>query len=143
MPGRWRWIFSRLYHASNGGDMDLKALHDRGLALRKRIFGESAVEKRMGALGEFGAPLQNMINAWGYGDVWSRPGLDRKTRSLVVLGMNAALNRPHEFAVHARGALANGCTPEEMREVALMVALYAGIPASNDAHRMLLEAIKE
>ena len=121
--------------------MDTQELHDRGLALRKRIFGEDAVEARMRAFGEFGAPLQNMINAYAYGDVWSRPGIDNKLRSLVVLGMTAALNRPHEFSVHVRGALANGCTPEELREVLLLIALYCGIPASNDAHRLVLEIL--
>ena len=123
--------------------MDTQELYSRGLAVRKQIFGAEAVEKRMGALGEFGAPLQNMINAHAYGDIWSRPGLERKIRSLVVLGMNAAINRAAEFKVHVHGALNNGCTPEEIREVCLMVALYAGIPAANDAHRIALETLRE
>jgi len=123
--------------------MDTQELYRRGIAVRKEIFGSEAVEKRMGALGEFGAPLQTLINTYGYGDVWSRPGLDRKTRSLIVIGMNAAINRAAEFKVHVNGALNNGCTPEEIREVCLMVALYAGIPAANDAHRIALETFKE
>lgn len=123
--------------------MDTQDLYSRGLAVRKQIFGSEAVEKRMGALGEFGAPLQNMINAYAYGDIWSRPGLERKIRSLVVLGMNAAINRAAEFEVHVNGALNNGCTPDEIREVCLMVALYAGIPAANDAHRIALETFRE
>jgi 4-carboxymuconolactone decarboxylase len=123
--------------------MNLKELRDRGVALRKKIFGAEAVEKRMGALGEFGAPLQELINTYGYGDVWSRPGLDRRIRSLVVIGMNAAINRPAEFKVHVNGALNNGCTPEEIREVCLLVALYAGIPAANEAHRIALETLRE
>jgi 4-carboxymuconolactone decarboxylase len=123
--------------------MDTQELYRRGIAVRKEIFGAEAVEKRMGALGEFGAPLQNLINTYGYGDIWSRPGLDRKTRSLIVIGMNAAINRAVEFKVHVNGALNNGCTPEEIREVCLMVALYAGIPAANDAHRIALETFKE
>ena len=73
--------------------MDTQELYRRGVAVRKQIFGADAVEQRMGALGEFGAPLQHMINAYAYGDIWSRPGLERKIRSLVVLGMNAAINR--------------------------------------------------
>src|SRR5438094_946742 len=85
--------------------MDTRELHQRGLKLRKRIFGDEAVEARMRALGDFGAPLQHIINAYAYGDIWSRPGLDNKIRSLVVLGMTAALNRPAEFGVHVRGAL--------------------------------------
>ena len=123
--------------------MDTKELYSRGVAVRKQIFGAEAVEKRMNALGRFGAPLQDLINGYGYGDVWSRPGLDRKVRSLVVIGMNAALNRPAEFKVHVNGALNNGCTSDEIREVCLMVALYAGIPAANDAHRIALETFRE
>ena len=123
--------------------MDTQELYRRGIAVRKEIFGAEAVEKRMSALGEFGAPLQQLINTYGYGDVWSRPGLDRKTRSLIVIGMNAAINRPAELKVHVNGALNNGCSPEEIREVCLLVALYAGIPAANDAHRIALETLQE
>jgi 4-carboxymuconolactone decarboxylase len=123
--------------------MDTQELRSRGVAVRKQIFGAEAVEKRMNALGEFGAPLQELINTYGYGDIWSRPGLERKVRSLVVLGMNAAINRAAEFKVHVNGALNNGCTPDEIREVCLTVALYAGIPAANDAHRIALETFRE
>ena len=123
--------------------MDTQELYKRGLAVRKQIFGSEPVDKRIDALGEFGAPLQQMINAYAYGDVWSRPGLERKIRSLVVIGMNAAINRPAEFKVHVNGALNNGCTPDEIREVCLLVALYAGIPASNDAHRIAIEVFRE
>ena len=123
--------------------MDTQELYKRGLAIRKEIFGTEAVEKRMNAVGEFGKPLQHMINATAYGDVWERPGLARKIRSLVVLGMTAAINRPAEFKVHMNGALNNGCTPDEIREVCLTVALYAGIPAAIDAHRIALETFRE
>jgi 4-carboxymuconolactone decarboxylase len=123
--------------------MDTQELYRRGVAVRKEIFGAEAVDQRMRALGDFGAPLQNMINACAYGDIWSRPGLERKIRSLVVIGMNAAINRAAEFKVHVNGALNNGCTPEEIREVCLLVALYAGIPAANDAHRIALETFRE
>lgn len=123
--------------------MDTQELLKRGLTVRKEIFGPDAVEKRMNALGAFGEPLQQLINTYGYGDIWSRPGLERKMRSLVVIGMNAAINRPAEFKVHVNGALNNGCTPDEIREVCLMVGLYAGIPAANDAHRIALEVFKE
>lgn len=121
--------------------MDTRELHERGLKLRKQIFGEQAVSARMNAHGEFGTPLQEIINAYAYGDVWSRPGLEQKIRSLVVLGMTAALNRPAEFSVHVKGAIANGCTREEIREVLLLIAMYCGIPASNDAHRLAFEAL--
>ena len=123
--------------------MDLQELYRRGLAIRKEIFGNEAVEKRMAAVGDYGAPLQNIINAYAYGDIWARPGLERRTRSLVVIGMTAALNRPAEFKVHVNGALNSGCTPDEIREVLLLIALYCGIPASNDAHRIALETFAE
>jgi 4-carboxymuconolactone decarboxylase len=123
--------------------MDTQELYRRGLAIRKEMFGNEAVENRMAALGEYGAPLQNIINAYAYGDIWARPGMQRKTRSLVVLAMTAALNRPAEFKVHVNGALNNGCTPDEIREVLLLIALYCGIPASNDAHRIALETFAE
>ena len=123
--------------------MDMQELYKRGLAIRKEIFGKEAVEKRMAAVGEYGAPLQNIVNAYAYGDIWARPGLERKMRSLVVLAMTAAINRPAEFKVHVAGALNNGCSPDEIREVLLLIALYCGIPASNDAHRIALETFAE
>ena len=123
--------------------MDTRELNERGLKLRKEIFGEAAVNARMGALGDFGKPLQNLINTYAYGDIWSRPELDNRSRSLAVLAMTAALNRPAEFSVHVKGALANGCTPEEIREVLLLIGIYCGIPAANDAHRLAIEAMRK
>jgi len=123
--------------------MDTRELYERGLKLRKDMFGSDAVEKRMHALGEFGAPLQTIINGYAYGDVWSRPELPLKTRSLVTLAIAAAINRPDELRVHVRGALANGSTAEEIREVLLHVAMYCGIPASLQAHHVALEVFGE
>jgi len=121
--------------------MDTDELRDRGLSLRRRLFGSEAVDRRMQALGDFGTPLQDIINGYVYGDVWNRPGLGMREKSLAMLSMTAALNRANEFRVHVEGALANGCTPEEIREVLLLVAMYCGIPAANDAHRIALEVI--
>jgi 4-carboxymuconolactone decarboxylase len=121
--------------------MEMRELYERGLALRRRLFGKEEVDKRMNALGEFGEPLQNIVNAYCYGDVWSRPALPLKTKSLAMLAITAASSRPQEFRVHMKGALANGCTPEEIREVLLLVALYCGIPAANEAHRIAHEVI--
>jgi 4-carboxymuconolactone decarboxylase len=121
--------------------MDTGELRERGLKLRKQMFGTDAVDARMNASGEFGRPLQDIINAYAYGDIWSRPGLAPKIRSLAVMAMMAAANRPAEFSVHVRGALANGATPDEIREVLLMLAMYCGIPAANDAHRLAAEII--
>jgi 4-carboxymuconolactone decarboxylase len=123
--------------------VDLTELNERGLKLRRQIFGDGTVERRMKAAGDFGAPLQTLVNAVAYGDIWSRPGLPLKIRSLAALAMTAALNRPEEFRVHMRGALANGCTPDEIREILLMIAIYAGIPAANDVHRIAHEVILE
>jgi len=123
--------------------MDTGELYERGLKLRKKIFGGGDVEKRMQSMGEFGAPLQSIVNAYVSGDIWSRPGLTNKSRSLAMLGITAAINRPQEFRIHVKGALANGCTREEIREVLLLVAMYCGVPASNEAHRIALEVFGE
>lgn len=123
--------------------MDTRELHDRGLKLRKELFGDEAVEKRMNAFGEFGEPLQNIINAYAYGDVWSRSAVTLETKSLAMIAMMAAANRPAELRVHLKGALQNGCTPEEIREILLLVALYCGIPAANEAHRAAVDVIAE
>jgi 4-carboxymuconolactone decarboxylase len=101
------------------------------------------VESRVAALGEFGAPLQHIINAYAYGDVWSRPGLPMATRSLAMIAMMAAAGKPAELRVHLKGALKNGCTAEEIREILLLVALYCGIPTANEAHKTAVEVLRE
>jgi 4-carboxymuconolactone decarboxylase len=118
-------------------------MHQTGLNIRKEIFGAEVVEKRMSTMGEFGAPLQQLINQYAYGEIWGREALPRKTRSLLTLAMMCAANRPHELRIHLRGALKNGCTREEIREVLLQVAIYCGIPASLDAHNMAQEVFAE
>ncbi|HEX4330194.1 MAG TPA: carboxymuconolactone decarboxylase family protein [Burkholderiales bacterium] len=123
--------------------MDTEELHARGLALRRKMFGEKAVAARTEALGEFGAPLQNIINAYVYGDVWSREALGGRERSIAMIAMTAALNRPAELKVHLSGALANGVSAEEIREVLLLVTLYCGIPAGNDAHKAAVEVLQQ
>jgi 4-carboxymuconolactone decarboxylase len=123
--------------------MDEKELHDRGLKLRVEMFGRDAVEKRVNALGEFGKPLQHIINAYAYGDVWQRTALPAATKSLVMVAMMAAAGHQNELGVHLRGALKNGCKPEEIQEVLLLLTLYCGIPAANEAHRIAAEALRE
>ncbi|MBM3529679.1 MAG: 4-carboxymuconolactone decarboxylase [Alphaproteobacteria bacterium] len=123
--------------------MDTKEQAAKGLKLRKELFGDKAVEQRMASFGEFGEPLQHIINAYAYGDVWSRPGLPMSTRSLAMIAMMAAAGKPAELRVHINGALQNGCTPEEIREILLLVALYCGIPTANEAHRAAVEVMKE
>src|SRR3984957_11997306 len=102
-------------------NVDTNELYARVLRRRKKMFGEADVEKRMAASGEFGAPLQNIINAYVYGDIWERSGLPDDIRSLVMLGITAASNKPAEFRVHAKGALANGCTRAQVQDVLLLV----------------------
>lgn len=123
--------------------MDEQEMIQKGLNIRKDIFGSSVVEKRMSSAGEFGAPLQKLINQYAYGEIWGRQELPRKIRSLVVLGMMCAANRPHELRIHLRGAIVNGCSREEIREVLLQVAIYCGIPASLDAHNIAAEIFAE
>jgi 4-carboxymuconolactone decarboxylase len=123
--------------------MDTQDLHDRGLKLRTEMFGRAAVEQRMTAFGEFGEPLQHIINAYAYGDVWNRRALPPATKSLVMIAMMAAAGRGNELCVHLKGALTNGCTAEQIQEVLLLLALYCGIPLANDAHAAAVEVLKE
>ncbi len=124
-------------------DLNSKDLHERGLKLRIDMFGREAVEKRMSALGEFGKPLQHIINAYAYGDVWQRSALPPGMKSLVMVGMMAGAGHPNELRVHLNGALKNGCTPEQIQEVLLLLALYCGIPAANQAHAIAVEVLRE
>ena len=123
--------------------MDTNELYARGLRRRKKMFGEAEVEQRMAASGEFGAPLQNIINAYVYGDIWESSGLSDPVRSLVMLGITAASNKPAEFRVHANGALANGCTKEQVQGVLLLVAMYCGVPAAIETTRIASEIFGE
>ena len=123
--------------------MDNNDQHARGLKLRIEMFGREAVEKRMSAFGDFGKPLQHIINAYSYGDVWSRTALPAATKSLVMIAMMAAVGHPNELRVHLNGAVKNGCTPEEIQEVLLLLTLYCGIPAANEAHRIAAEVLRE
>jgi 4-carboxymuconolactone decarboxylase len=123
--------------------MDTRDLREKGLKLRKEMFGDDAVEQRMKAFGAFGEPLQNIINAYAYGDVWSRSALPMATKSLAMIAMMAAVGRPNELRVHVKGALANGCTAEQMQEVLLLVAMYCGIPLANEAHRVAVDVLRE
>ena len=123
--------------------MDDNEREERGLKLRIDMFGRDEVEKRMNAFGEFGKPLQHIINAYAYGDVWQRTALPAEMKSLVMVAMMAAAGHTNELGVHLRGALKNGCTAEQIQEVLLLLALYCGIPAANEAHRIAAEALRE
>ena len=123
--------------------MDIQEQHDRGLALRTGMFGREAVEKRSAAFGDFGKPLQHIINAYAYGDVWQRSALPPATKSLAMVAMMAAAGHPNELRVHLKGAVKNGCSPEQIQEVLLLLAMYCGIPAANEAHRIATEVLNE
>jgi 4-carboxymuconolactone decarboxylase len=124
-------------------NMDIQEQHDQGLKLRVELFGQDAVEKRSNAFGEFGKPLQHIINAYAYGDVWSRSALPLATKSLAMIAMMAAAGHQNELRVHLKGALKNGCKAEEIQEVLLLLTLYCGIPAANEAHRIAAEVLRE
>jgi 4-carboxymuconolactone decarboxylase len=123
--------------------MDTRELRDKGLKLRREMLGREAVDARTSALGAFGEPLQDIINAYAYGDVWSRPALPLATKSLAMIAMMAATGRANELRVHVKGALVNGCTAEQIQDILLLVAMYCGIPAANEAHRVALEVLRE
>lgn len=123
--------------------MDVQDLHDRGLKLRIDMFGRDAVDKRMNALGDFGKPLQHIVNAYAYGDVWSRSVLPPATKSLAMIAMMAAAGHPNELRVHLQGALKNGCSADEIQEILLLLALYCGIPSANEAHRVAADVLRE
>ena len=123
--------------------MDTQELYERGLKLRREMFGREAVDKRMNAFGDFGKPLQEIINAYAYGDVWSRTALPLATKSLALVGMMAAIGKPAELRVHLKGAITNGVSPAQIQEVLLLVALYCGIPAAIEGHRIALDVLRE
>jgi 4-carboxymuconolactone decarboxylase len=123
--------------------MDTREQHDLGLSLRQQLFGREAVETRMSAFGDFGKPLQHIINAYAYGDVWQRAALPLATKSLAMVAMMAAAGHANELRVHLKGALKNGCKAEEIQEILLLVAMYCGIPAANEAHRVAAEVLAE
>jgi 4-carboxymuconolactone decarboxylase len=120
-----------------------KALHDKGLGVRRKVLGDAYVDAAMKNVDEFNQPLQDMLNEYCWGGVWGREGLPLKTRSLLNLAMISILNRPHELRTHVRGALNNGVTRKEIQEVFLQVAIYAGMPAAVDSFRIARELFAE
>lgn len=113
-----------------------------GLATRREVLGAEYVDAALARADDFTRPLQELVTGWCWGEVWNRPGLDRRTRSLLNLAMLTALNRPHELKLHVRGALRNGVTPDEIREVLLQAAIYCGVPAAMDATRSAHEVLR-
>jgi 4-carboxymuconolactone decarboxylase len=120
-----------------------KELFEAGLEVRKSVLGAEFVENAIKSADEFNRPLQELVTEYCWGACWTRPGLSRKTRSMLNLAMLTALNRPHELKMHIKGAIRNGVTKEEIREVLLQTAIYCGVPAGVDAFRTAKEAIAE
>lgn len=116
---------------------------EKGLKVRKEVLGEKHVNASLAAADELTAPLQKLVTEWCWGEIWTRPGLERKTRSFLNLSMLTALNRPHELKLHVRGAINNGATEEEIVEVLLQAAVYCGVPAALDSMRVVAETIRE
>ena len=122
--------------------MNTKA-YEQGLAVRREVLGAEYVDRALANADSFTRELQNFVTEWCWGGVWARPGLPRKTRSLLNLAMLTALNRPHEIKIHVRGALNNGVTREEITEVFLQAGVYAGVPAAVDAFRAAKEVFDD
>jgi 4-carboxymuconolactone decarboxylase len=120
-----------------------KALFDKGLAVRREVLGAEYVDKSLASATDFNRPMQELVTEYCWGAVWTRPGLERKTRSMLNLAMLTALNRPHEIKLHVKGALNNGLTREEIGEVFLQTAIYCGVPAAIDAFRTAKEVFDE
>jgi 4-carboxymuconolactone decarboxylase len=120
-----------------------KDVFDRGLAIRKEVLGAEFVENSLRTADDFNMPMQELTTEYCWGAVWGREGLPRKTRSMLNIAMLSALNRPHELKMHLKGALKNGVTKEEIREILLQVAIYCGIPAGVDSFRIARETFAE
>jgi 4-carboxymuconolactone decarboxylase len=120
-----------------------KDVFDKGLAIRREVLGKDYVDNAIKSADDFNRPLQEFVTEYCWGAVWGRPGLSKKTRSMLNLAMLTALNKPHELKLHVRGALTNGVTREEISEIFLHAAVYAGVPAAVDAFRTAREVLKE
>lgn len=116
---------------------------EKGLAIRKQVLGEAYVNHSMNNADDFNLPLQELVTEYCWGAVWGRDELSKPERSLINLAMISALNRPHELKLHVKGALRNGLSKTQIREVLLQVAIYCGVPAAVDSFRIAKEAILE
>ena len=123
--------------------MDDKERYKQGMAVRRAVLGDEWVNLAQSKRNEFTAEFQEFITRYAWGEVWSRPGLDRRSRSLMTLAMMIALGRWDEFRLHIRAALNNGLSVDEIKEVILHSAIYAGVPAANSAFAEAVDALKE
>lgn len=115
----------------------------KGLKIREEVLGAEHVKKSLEAATDFTAPMQKLVTEWCWGEIWGRPGLDRRTRSIINLSMLSALNRPHEIRLHVLGALNNGLTQDEIMEILMQVAIYCGVPSALDSMKVAAEVLAE
>jgi 4-carboxymuconolactone decarboxylase len=123
--------------------MDEKKRYQEGLKVRRAVLGDAHVERSLSRQNDFTAEFQDMITRHAWGEIWTRPALDRKTRSFMTLAMLIALNRGDEFRLHVRGALNNGLSKDDIKEVILQAAIYCGVPAANTAVHLAQEVFAE
>jgi 4-carboxymuconolactone decarboxylase len=116
--------------------MDEKKRHEEGMKVRRAVLGDAHVDRSIAAQNEFSTEFQDLITRYAWGEIWTRPDLDRKTRSLVTIAMMVALNRSEELQLHLKAALRNGVTRTEIKEVLLQAAIYCGVPAANHAFHL-------
>jgi 4-carboxymuconolactone decarboxylase len=124
-------------------DVSRDGRYEEGLRIRTEVLGAEYVERAISGATSFTQPLQELLTEYCWGAVWARPGIDRKTRSIINLAILTALNRPRELTAHVRGALANGCSEEEIRETLLQTAVYCGVPAAVDAFHTAQAVLEE
>ncbi|NML44838.1 4-carboxymuconolactone decarboxylase [Ramlibacter sp. G-1-2-2] len=120
-----------------------KELFEKGLAVRRAVVGESHVEASLKNADDFSMPMQELVTEFCWGEIWNRPGLDRRSRSILNLGMIAALGKPEELGLHVRGAINNGMSKDEIKECFLQVAVYCGMPAGLGAFKVARQVFKD
>jgi 4-carboxymuconolactone decarboxylase len=123
--------------------MDDSERTEQGMRVRRAVLGDAHADRAIAGTTEFTAPFQDFITRYAWGDIWSRPGLSRAERSMITLSALVALRQEHELAMHLRAALRNGVTPDQIREVLLHTAVYAGVPAANRAFAIAREVLPE
>jgi 4-carboxymuconolactone decarboxylase len=123
--------------------MDERERYEKGLSVRRAVLGDAHVDRSLKNRNEFNQEFQDLITRYAWGEIWTRPGLPRKTRSLLTIAMLVALNRPDEFRLHLRAALNNGVKKEEIKEALLQAAIYCGVPATNSAFHAAQEVFSE
>ena len=120
-----------------------KEAFEKGLKTRREVLGSEYVDNSIKSAGEFNMPMQELVTEYAWDEIWNRPGLDRRSRSMINLAMLTALNRPHELKLHLKGAINNGLSKDEIREILMQTAIYCGVPAAIDSFRCAKEVFAE